>query len=218
VEMFGHDWAQGIFRAQDAFSVYFTGTFVLLGGVTVRFSRNPALRGARLFFLASAFTFFTALIFPGSAIYSGVLHLFCIGMLLYAVAGKAIERIPAWVGLPLAAVLFIFFYNTPNGWIGFGEWPHIEIPEALTWNNLLNGFGFVNRQFSSVDYLPALPWLFLFISGVYVGKLLDRNLPEFFYRDWCPPVTWLGKHSLIIYVLHQPVIFVLLSVLHMIIR
>lgn len=212
VEMFGCDWARDLFYAQDGISIWFTGAFILLGGVTIRFSHDPAIRGARLFFIAAAFTLVTAFIFEGAAIYFGVLHLFTVGMLLYAVGRPVIERIPAVVGVALCAVLFVFFYNISKGAVGFGGW-QLAVPETLTYGNLLNGFGFINGRFSSVDYVPVLPWLFLFLAGCFAGRVFDRPMPDALCRDWCPPVTWCGRHSLAIYVLHQPLIFAVLFVL-----
>ena len=210
VHMFGCEWAREPFLRQDSIDIYFTGAFIFLGGVTVRFSRNPAIRGARLFFVAAGFTLVTALVFPGAAVYFGILHLFSTGMLFYAVARNVIERIPIWAGAPLCALLFALTNHVQHGWIGIDGLFRIELPAALMMNNQLSGFGFINGGFMSVDYEPVFPWMFLFLLGIFLGRLLDRPLPKLFYRDLCPPITWIGKNSLIIYILHQPIMAAIL--------
>jgi len=215
VFIFGAPWLSEFYFKQMEFASWiFTAPFVFLAGITVRFSREPAKHGAKLLFIASGFTLVTAFIFPGSAIYFGILHLIASGMLLYSLCSKVINRIPWWVGLILSALIFSFTYNIPKGFLGF-EWLRIELPAALTGNSLLYPFGFISRSFSSVDFLPIFPWVFLFFCGVFTGWLVtERKMPEFAYRDLCPPLSWLGRHSLVYYIVHQPVIYALLYVLY----
>lgn len=68
--------------------------------------------------------------------------------------------------------------------------------------------GLLSPGFHSADYFPLLPWFFLFLAGTVLGgwcldhrdnRLLTLSLPGF--------LTWPGRHSLLIYVLHQPVLF-----------
>jgi uncharacterized membrane protein len=76
-------------------------------------------------------------------------------------------------------------------------------------------------SFYSVDYTPIFPWLGLVLIGIYLGELLypggirGFSLPEFsdFFKLPQFPGTalaFLGRHSLAIYILHQPVIILLL--------
>ncbi len=221
-EMFGVEWAEAVLRSQDGISIWFTGTFVLLGGVTIRFSRDPAIHGARLLIISAVFSLVTAFFFPGCGIYFGVLHLFSIGMLFYAVFRKQLERIPMILGICACLLLFIFTLHTQKGVWGFDGLFTLPVPEALTQNNYLYSFGFLKNSFSTVDYLPVFPWIFLFLIGCFAGRLLtmakDKSLPDAFYRDYCPPITWLGKHSLVIYVVHQPIVYAVLFIVIKIIR
>ena len=194
-------------------SVICTAAFVFLAGITVRFSRSAATHGARLLLIAAGFTLVTAFVFPGSAIYFGALHLIATGMLVYGALSNFFNRIPWWVGLILSAFIFAATYNADKGVFGFGQLS-VNIPEQLTLGSMMYPFGFIDHSFSSVDFLPVLPWLFLFLCGVFIGKpVVEKKLPEFAYRDFCPPVTWLGRNSLIIYVLHQPIVFCLLYII-----
>lgn len=214
VFIFGAPWlAQSYYRQMDV-SWMLTASFVLLAGITVRFSKDAAKHGAKLLFIGAGFTMVTAFVFPGNGIYWGVLHLIGTGMLLYGLFSKALDRLPWWLGLPVSALLFTLTFNTSRGYLGF-EGFSLPLPEALTVNDLLYAFGFVRGSFSSVDYLPVLPWIFMFLCGVYLGKLImSREAPEYALRDWCPPLTWLGRNSLIIYIVHQPIAFVLLYIIY----
>ena len=62
--------------------------------------------------------------------------------------------------------------------------------------------------FSSADYFPLMPWLFLFLVGtVFGGWCLNHRENKVLTAPLPTPLTFLGRHSLLIYVLHQPVLF-----------
>lgn len=59
----------------------------------------------------------------------------------------------------------------------------------------------------SMDYIPLFPWLGFAILGMLLSeKIAEVSLPKFFTRA-SRPIIWLGRHSLKIYLLHQPLIF-----------
>ncbi len=212
ITIFGVSVSDSIRNIMSAASV-FRVIFIVLAGITVRFSRNAAKHGARLLLIAAGFTIVTAFFFPGRAIYFGTLHLIATGMLVYGALSEYINKIPWWLGFAVCLVIFIFTYNTLLGYIGVGGFS-VKLPEELTYHSLINYFGFIEEDFYSVDYLPILPWLFLFLSGSFLGTLItEKKLPEFAYRDFCPPVTWVGRNSLIIYIAHQPIAYAILYVL-----
>lgn len=62
--------------------------------------------------------------------------------------------------------------------------------------------------FASADYYPLLPWIFLFLAGYWLGvAFLQRRAPEFCYREHLSALGWIGRHALIIYLVHQPVVY-----------
>ena len=79
--------------------------------------------------------------------------------------------------------------------------------------------GFIPEQFFTVDYFPLLPWFGVFLLGVFLGNLLYPG----YRRVFCLPdlsgnipvkgMAFLGRHSLVIYLLHQPVLLILLAAL-----
>lgn len=77
-------------------------------------------------------------------------------------------------------------------------------------------FGLPGPLFSSLDYYPLFPWYGIFLLGTATGKLLYPNkkslLPTHFRL--ANPVNRLGRHSLLIYLVHQPVILAGLFILN----
>jgi uncharacterized membrane protein len=67
-------------------------------------------------------------------------------------------------------------------------------------------------QFTSVDYFPVLPWFGAVLIGVFVGNSLYPCYVRTFHlrdRSQVPMIRgidFLGRHSLLIYLVHQPVL------------
>ena len=76
------------------------------------------------------------------------------------------------------------------------------------WYQLPGGFliGLPNAGFHSADYFPLLPWLLLFLTGMYLSKALHRHMLARAEKLEIPFLSWIGRHSLLIYLLHQPVL------------
>lgn len=76
--------------------------------------------------------------------------------------------------------------------------------------------GFIPQNLVTVDYFPLLPWLGVVLLGIFSGGVLYRSYQRRFrFPDISAflPVrvfTFLGRHSLIIYFIHQPILIVVL--------
>jgi uncharacterized membrane protein len=70
-----------------------------------------------------------------------------------------------------------------------------------------------------VDYYPVLPWFGLALLGIFTGySLYPQGVRRFSLPDGSafPPfqaLRFLGRHSLLIYVIHQPILIGLLMAL-----
>ena len=125
-----------------------------------------------------------------------------------------LQKIPAWAGLVVSLLLFAATYHTQDGFWQLGPW-QILLPGAWYANLFTAFFGFFPLGFFSTDYFPLLPWLFLFWAGYFLHFCMGRARMEPLRRSVCAPLGWLGRHSLGIYLLHQPVIYgVLLLLFH----
>lgn len=85
----------------------------------------------------------------------------------------------------------------------------------------LSWLGFRPAQFYSVDYFPLLPWFGLVLIGIFFGNLLYSDcsrrfqLVDLSFFSGIKVFCFLGKHSLLIYLLHQPLIIAVLFILGM---
>ena len=210
--------------------------FILISGFCMGLKKEEgsALRGFRrgLLLLAagSLVTVATLLFTPESPIIFGVLFFLGTAMLLTTVLLPALRRCSAGVGLLCAALLFFLLRNINEESLGFESLVLCKLPAAWYEQGLAATFlGFQDRNFLSADYFPLLPWYFLFLAGWFLCRCLLQNhatqedtaaaetgtlsvLPGWF-RAGISPLEFLGKHSLLVYLLHQPVILLLLSVL-----
>lgn len=184
-------------------------TFILLSGFCFRLGRRPLKRGLTVFGCGILVSAVTLAVMPDSRIIFGVLT--CIGscMLLLIPLEKWLKRVPSAVGLALSFGLFVLLRNVPDGALGFEGLVLAALPESLYRNLLTAYLGFPHRGFFSTDYFPLIPWFFLFVTGYFLFRCLDeKGLNEkLFTRGQLPVLNWMGRHSLLIYLLHQPVLY-----------
>ena len=197
----GHLWQQSICLV-----------FILLSGFCVPLGHHTLRRGATVFGAGVLVTAVTLLFMPEDRVVFGVLTLLGSAMLLTGILEPLLQKVPPAAGLVVAAVLFALCYSVSSGWVGVGSWK-LLLPQGLYANYLTAFFGFYPEGFFSTDYFPLLPWLFLFWAGYFLHFCMGRARMEPLRRSVCAPLGWLGRHSLVIYLLHQPVIFGVLWVI-----
>ena len=176
--------------------------FIILSGICCSFSRSNVRRGIKVFLIAMAITVVTGLV--EMPIRFGILHLLGFCMVFFGLTHEMWEKLP-----PLSAALFftlflITKYITDN---------------TVTSLRFLWMFGFTYPGFYSADYFPIFPWLFLFMTGVVIGPVIRaRKFPDWFYDLKIPVLPAIGRHSLLIYVVHQPLLYGICLLLQTIIR
>lgn len=180
--------------------------FLLISGICVTLGSHSVRRGLVVFSGGMLCTLVTvgmyALHFADSGIiiYFGVLQ--CLGccMLLWPL----FRKVPWWAllgtGILLVAAGF-FLLHVPAP-----DYPWL-MPLGLPW-----------KGFISSDYFPLLPNLGYFLLGAFLGRTLYKNkeslLPNVSTDN--PVIRFLllcGKHSLWIYLLHQPVLSAVFSLI-----
>ena len=191
----GHVWQQSI-----------CWVFILLSGFCVPFGRHTLRRGAAVFAAGAVVTAVTLVFMPESRVVFGVLTFLGTAMLLTGVLGPLLEKIPPAAGLAASAVLFAVCYPVSSGWVGIGSWK-LVLPRGLYANYATAFLGFYPEGFFSTDYFALLPWLFLFWAGYFVHRLIGRERMGVLRTSVCPPLGRLGRHSLLLYLLHQPVLY-----------
>ena len=72
----------------------------------------------------------------------------------------------------------------------------------------LNWIGLMTHKPATEDYVPLFPWFGVVLVGVALGAAMPRLQPLLAKANrWSPAwLAWLGRHSLIIYLVHQPVL------------
>ena len=158
--------------------------FLLSVGMSLREAHYPLIkwkkfwkRWGQIVLSSLVISLITYKLFPENWIYFGTLHCIAITSLL----GLPFIRTPFLAGFSGAILLILS--------ITF----KIDIP----WWKLPH---------TSMDYIPPFPWL----GWVLIGISLHRVGFHQSFRSWPPGAAiwkWMGRHSLLIYLIHQPLLF-----------
>lgn len=170
--------------------------FMLLSGISATLARSSWRRGFTVFGYGMILTAVTFFYNPEMYIRFGILHLLGFSMILHHYIGGWKKQYLLAISVVTLALGNIFGRITVK-------------------NPYLFPLGLMNSSFSSFDYYPILPWLGVFILGVILGKTLYPGKESLlgFYPKF-NPISYLGRHSLFIYLVHQPVLLALLFLYH----
>ena len=180
---------------------------------------SPALIGFSIFTFGSilyslylSFTDYNLLSKPNWLGLQNYVKAFTDDQYFYPYFGNTFYFVVALVPIVLVVSLLLFAatYHTQDGFWQLGPWQML-LPGVWYANLFTAFFGFFPRGFFSTDYFPLLPWLFLFWAGYFLHFCMGRARMEPLRRSVCPALGWMGRHSLLLYLLHQPVIYGVLS-------
>lgn len=209
VYIYGMDWEW--YRGTGAYlwQQSICWIFILLSGFCFSLGKRHLKSGLLVFGSGGLVTLVTVLFMPSNRVVFGVLT--CIGscILLVTILEKGLKKIPEKIGALFSFFVFLFTKNTNLGYWGWGNGKGIRLPREW-YRNLASAYlGFPDRKFYSTDYFSLLPWFFLFLTGFYLYQIVKkRNWLEMrFFRGKILIFSFLGRHSLIVYLLHQPVIY-----------
>ena len=184
-----------------AFQVTTASLFLFLAGVSLTISsagNNTGYakylkRGLKIFSFGLIITLVTKLIFPNGFVVFGILHLIGVSIIISYVFRKF-----GYLNL-LFGVGFIAVGALLKGYAVDFDW--------------LFFLGVYSGSFYSLDYFPVFPWFGVILIGMFFGDLLYSNNKRNFKLKDLPEnvaarfVCFLGKKSLIIYLLHQIVLY-----------
>ena len=176
--------------------------FILLSGLCATLGSHPRRRGGQVLTCGLLISLVTGLAVTGKLapagffIQFGILHLLGVCMLLYPSLRVCSNWALTLLGGCVLAVGCRFL--------------HITVSSPL-----LFPLGLTCRHFSSLDYFPLLPFAGWFIWGIVLGRLLyasgKTRLPGHGRALPLRALRAIGRHSLPLYLLHQPVFFLLLT-------
>ncbi len=196
----------------EAIHQFFLMLLFGISGVCAGFSKNVLKRGATLFLMGELLTIGTAIFMPEDIIVFGVLSCFGAIMLIYGVISPAIKKLPniaTFVIFTLLTVVFFDFSRSETLFL-FVRKIQLDFPDNI---NYLYPIGITSADFRSADYFPLVPYGFIFLAGTAFSDFVKNGqLPQFFYKAKLPVINFLGKYSLWVYIIHQPV-FMLITYL-----
>lgn len=188
-------------------------SFIILSGVSFNFSHRPFKRGIILNACGFLITIVTVLVIPSQAVWFGILNFLGCAMMLAYPLKAYLENIKPVVGAILNLLLFAFLYGVPEGYVGFFGVELFKLPEFLYGTKALAFIGFPSADFHSTDYFPIIPWIFLFLSGCFAWRVIKNCNADSFFKRKVPFFDFIGRHTLIIYLLHQPIIMGILEII-----
>ncbi|MBP2132292.1 putative membrane protein [Methanomicrobium sp. W14] len=184
--------------------------FVFIAGVSVYISSERSKkhlfgfkyyikffkRGLFLILIGEVITFVTWAVIGEGFIVFGILHLI----------GFSVFVSPFFMKLKKYNLLAGFLVIIAGFLISGTTGPYFLLP-----------FGITPPGFVSLDYEPVFPWFGVFLIGISAGTYFypgaKRRFSGFSVSDniFFKFMSFMGRHSLLIYLIHQPVIVLLLS-------
>ena len=175
------------------------GSFIFLVGVSLVLATRSGVHPRRFLkrlgiiaAAAGAITLVTYFVFPDSFIFFGILHHIAVASVL----GLLFVRMP----IPLVVAAAILCFVIPPLLAG----PAFDRP-ALLWLGLASYFPRTN------DFVPVFPWFGMALFGIAGARLTPFAAPYLAgiagrAQAIPPALLWAGRHSLAIYLLHQPML------------
>ena len=176
------------------------GMSLHLAAMRARFGQAFLRRLGLVTVCAMLVTLASAVMFPRSVIFFGVLHFIAVATLL----GRPMVRFYR-ANLVIGLALLIVGLSVQH--------PVFDHP-AMQW------IGMMTHKPVTEDYVPLLPWFGVVLIGMFIGRTLclPGLAPVREWRSGRSPVralAFLGRHSLLVYMLHQPLLF---AVLYLVLR
>lgn len=187
-------------------------SFLFMAGFSLVLANTPAIRwrpfGKRLGLIVAAAIAISIVTYIGMSdewIYFGILH--CIAAL--SLIGIVFVRLPmaftliATVALAAGWITDTFYMPGSLGW-------DVLDPRYFAW------LGFSAMPARSNDYVPLFPWALAFFIGLSVARIIVRtNAPDYLAKLGAGSniIARAGRHSLVFYLAHQPILFGLVYLL-----
>lgn len=167
--------------------------FMFISGISFSLSKSNIKRGIKLLVIAMIVTIVTHLYNPEVGVKFGILHFLGVSILLGYLFQKALPLINV-----LAGIIIIILDS------------YLDI---LPWSyDFLFPLGIYTERFYSADYYPLIPWFGVFLFGLAFGQKFyqaRKSLLKLHMKDNL--LNQAGRHTLLLYLIHQPILIVTLS-------
>ncbi len=225
--LFDVSFFRTLFTFFEPIQPFFAGLFVVICGISCHLSHSNIKRGvflaatAGLISLIMWCAIFWGILSADSYVWFGILHCLAACILLYTLFRPTLQLIPPWIGILINAALFVLCWHIPfdNGaYFGIDGIFTLSVPYARPNTPWLYPFGLC-PVYNAADFFPLIPWFFCFLIGTYIGVWAKKGkFPKTLYRSRVPFLSAIGRYTLWIYVLHQPVIYGLCFLVDMLIK
>jgi len=187
--------------------------FVVLAGISLSISYSKSKnwlktndiilkfikRGLKILFLGVIISVITWFYIPRGFVVFGILHFIGTSIILSLI----------FIRYRVINIIFGLFFII----VGF-------YLKSLTFDfNILIPLGFIPNNFWTIDYFPLFPWFGIFLIGISIGNIIYPDFKrkyeikdlskKLLVKSFC----FLGRNSLLIYFLHQPIIIGIITIL-----
>lgn len=182
------------------------GLFLFLVGVVLTISYNRRKensvqkflkRGLLVFGAGLILTIFTLIAFPEQFIYFGILHLIGVSIILSIplINRKYLNLVVGLIIISLGTFVNLFSLKVP-----YMVWLGLDMPTQ------------------TLDFFPVIPWFGVVLLGLFAGNMLYENGARKIEIQKEEPknlgfIGFLGKNSLLIYFIHQPILFTMIYII-----
>lgn len=189
-------------------------SFLFVAGSMCAVSRSNLRRAGKYLLVAAVIFVVTSLAGFDAPISFGIV--FCMGastLIAWALDKAGIlPRGP--VAMAVLLVVFALVVEVPFGRLGIPWVAQVPAPRAPYELGWLSWLGFPGPGFVSSDYYPLIPNTLMFLAGAAMGPVWkEQGWPAWCSELRCPPLEWLGRHALEVYILHQPLALAVLTLL-----
>jgi uncharacterized membrane protein len=165
-------------------------TFIVVSGISCQLAnyRDTTYRGMRIFAWGMLITLITS--FTQFSIKFGILHLLGIAI----ISSVLFKRVHQYIVCCFALLILLL-----------PEFIHLQVS-----NNYFFILGFRRLDFFYSDYYPIIPWYGYFLFGIAFAKFFysaKKSIISHYIKD---PISKIGTKSLLIYLIHQPIILSIL--------
>ena len=183
--------------------------FIFIAGCMCAFSKNSFKRAGVYGLVALAIFAATTFANIDTPINFGIFFCMASCTFVEALISRFAVQPKGYAAAILLLLIFVVCIPISAGHIGIGSMV-FSLPKELYQTPYLAWAGFPSPSFSSGDYYPLLPYLFLYLSGAAFNRQLKaEGYPNWMKTFSLPLITEMGKHSLIVYILHQPILLLI---------
>ncbi len=200
LEFFGY--AEPGMTAQGGWKIFarsIASSFLFLAGVSLLLAHGKKIRWRGFFrrfvqltAAAALITLVTFYATPERYVFFGILHQIAFASLF----GLIFLRLPVWLTILVAAFIFYLGFSFRSDWFS----------HPTLWF-----LGLTPISLQSNDFVPVFPWTAATLAGIAASRLALKfgvfdYLAGFRAGYWVHPIRFCGRHGLVFYLVHQPVL------------